>query len=56
MEEIARKPLESTSLNKAKAALEQGLELLASRQKLIKIVDRSESTRKVASSSVTMAR
>ena len=28
-EEIAKKPAEMTSLNKAKAALEQGLELLA---------------------------
>ena len=45
---IAKKPSESTSLNKAKAALEQGLDLLASYQKLIKIADRSESTRMVA--------
>ena len=35
-EKIAKKPSESTSLNKLKAVLEQGLELLASRQKLIK--------------------
>lgn len=48
-EEIAKKPAETTSLNRAKAALEQGLELLASRQKLIKIADRSELGWKVVS-------
>ena len=50
---IAKKPSESTSLNKAKVAQEKGP---ASRQKLIKIADRSKSTHKAASSSVTTAR
>ena len=54
-EGIAKKPLESTSLNKAKVALEQGLELLASSQKLIRIAGRFEGTHKLASSSVTAA-
>ena len=56
MEKVAKKPSESTLLNKAQAVLEQGLELLASLQKLIKIPDHSENTRKVAYSSVTTAR
>lgn len=41
-DEVAKRPVDATSLDKAKAALDQGLELLASRQKLIKIADRSE--------------
>ena len=55
-EKITKTPSESTLLNKAKVALEQGLQLLASCQKLIKIADHSESTCKLASSSVTMVR
>ena len=47
--EIAKKPVETTSLNKAKAALEQDLELLASCQKLIKIADCSKLGWKVVS-------
>ena len=48
-EEIDKKPADTTSLNKAKAPLEQGLELLATRQKLIKVTDRSELGWKVVS-------
>lgn len=41
-EAITRQPADDSTLDKAKMALGEGLELLASRQKLIKIVDRSE--------------
>ena len=41
-DEMAKRPDDATALAKAKAALDQGLELLACRQKLIKIADRSE--------------
>ena len=49
VEEIAKKTVEMTLLNKAKATLEQGLELLASCQKLIKIADCSKLGWKVVS-------
>lgn len=39
---VARRPTDESTLAKAKEALEEGLVLIASRQKLIKIADRSE--------------
>ena len=40
--EVSRRPADESTLAKAKEALEEGLVLIASRQKLIKIADRSE--------------
>ena len=40
--EVSRRPADESTLAKAKEALEEGLALIASRQKLIKIADRSE--------------
>ena len=39
---VTKHPADTTSLNKAKITLDQGLELLANCQKLIRIADRSE--------------
>ena len=39
---FAKRPIDVLSLDKAKAALDQGLQLLASRQRLIKIAYHSE--------------
>ena len=41
-EELSKRSTESSSLVKVKMALDQGMELLAARQKLIKIADHSE--------------
>ena len=41
-EELTKPPMESSSLVKAKTALDQGMELLAAHQKVIKIANRSD--------------
>ena len=41
-EEVMRRPTDESALSKAKEALDEGRRLIANRQKLIKIADRSE--------------
>ena len=42
MDEIARRPIIESALEKAKQSIEEGLKMIAGKQKLIKIADRSE--------------
>ena len=41
-DEISKRPLEQSALDKAKRAVDEGLRLISERQKLVKIADRSE--------------
>ena len=41
-EEITRRPLDQSALDKAKRVVDEGLRIISERQKLIKIADRSE--------------